>query len=36
MVDEDVDKKVKEYFDKHTFEFSLNLKNNKEMSLEKK
>jgi len=36
MIDEDIDEKVKAYFDKHNFDFSLSLKNNKDMSLEKK
>jgi len=36
MIEEDVDKKVKEYFEKHTFDIPTNLKANKDMSLEKK
>lgn len=36
MIEGDVDKKVKEYFEKHTFDIPLNLKTNKDMSLEKK
>jgi len=36
MIEEDVDQKVKDYFEKHTFDIPLNLKTNKDMSQEKK
>lgn len=36
MIEEDVDKKVQDYFHKHTFDIPQSLKTNKDMSLEKK